>query len=172
MKLKLLPVFLLPVILICSCAPSMKFDQTCLTCISSQRYSCEDKDCPKTFMIGNECIVTIVETGENIYLNSILEEEGIKPGAEIPIAIAKLNGFLFLTGNGFGNLWRLCPKPGNEAKYKAFDLPMEDIRINNPVFSLDLQNYLLKLTADNFNGKTYIFDDGEWMLESSGKAGE
>jgi len=123
-------------------------------------------------MVGSESIVTIVETGENIYLNAILTEEGITPKADIPIAIAKVNGYVYLTGQGFIKLWRLCPRPENEAKYKSFDLPVENEKIKSPVFSIDLQNLLLKLTADNYNGKTYIFDDGKWVLETSGKAGE
>jgi hypothetical protein len=114
----------------------------------------------------------MVETGENIFLNPILEKEIIEPAKDISVAIAKLNGYIYLTGNGFGKLWILTPKKDNKASFEAIDLPLPEIKIQTPVFSLDLNNYLLKLTADNYNGKTYILEDGEWSVIDGGKAGE
>lgn len=123
-------------------------------------------------MIGDQCIVTMVETGENIFLNPILEEEMIKPAADIPIAIAKLNGYVYLTGNGFKQLWMLTPGKDNKAKLKSIELPLENVKISNPVFTLNLTDYLLRLTADNYDGKVYELLDGKWSVVGGGKAGE
>ncbi len=172
MKRKLPIILFLSTFLLFSCASNLKFDQTCLTCVKSQRFACNEAECPKTFMVGDQALVTIVETGENIFLNPVLEEEKIIPAAEIPVAIAKLNGYVYLTANGFAKLWILTPKKDNEASFKAIDLPVPDLKIQNPVFTLDLNNYLLKLTADNYNGKTYILEDGKWSVVEGGKAGE
>ena len=158
--------------LLFSCAPHLRFDQTCLTCIKSQRFSCVEDECPKTFMVGDQCLITIVETGENIFLNPIFEKEEIIPKAGIAVAIAKLNGNVYLTANGFKKLWILEPEEDNEADFSAIDLPMKGLEIQNPVFSLDLKNYLLKLTADNYKGKLYTLEDGKWSAANGGKAGE
>jgi len=123
-------------------------------------------------MVGDQCLITIVETGENIFLNPIFEKEEIIPKAGIAVAIAKLNGNVYLTANGFKKLWILEPEEDNEADFSAIDLPMKGLEIQNPVFSLDLKNYLLKLTADNYKGKLYTLDDGEWSAANGGKAGE
>ncbi len=172
MKRKLPIIVFLSTFLLFSCASNLKFDQTCLTCVKSQRFACSNDECPKTFLVDKQCLVTIVETGENIFLNPILEEEMIMPAADIPVAIAKLNGYVYLTGNGFNKLWILTPQGDNEAEYKAIELPLPKLKIQNPIFSLDLSNYLLKLTADNYNGKTYVLEDDEWSLIDGGKAGE
>ena len=172
MKKKIPVVILLSSFLLFSCAQNLRFDQTCLTCIKSQRFSCAEDECPKTFMVGDQCLVTIVETGENIFLNPILDKELISPATDIPVAIAKLNGYVYLTANGFSKLWILEPEEDNKAEYKSIDLPLPDTKIQNPVFSLDLKNYLLKLTADNYSGKTYVLEDGKWSVVNGGKAGE
>ena len=173
MKIKLPIAVLVLVLLAASCAPTMRFDQTCYTCIKSQRISGNPESGPKSQINGQDCMVTIVETGENIYLNDILKEEKITPVANIPLTIAKVNGKVYLTGNGFSKLWIICPKPGNEAKYKSIDFPIEKINIDEPIFNIDFESIRLKLSANNLGGKTYILlDDSEWILEKSGKAGE
>lgn len=172
MNLKLLLGILTVSLGLLSCASTMRFDQTCITCVNSQRLSCEDGNCPKTFMLGNNCLVTIIETGENLYLNPIFEKEGLAPSAGVPIAIAKLNGLYYLTGDNFKKLWIICPKKNNEAKIKSIDLPLKNQKIDSPVFSIDYTETLLKFTAGNYNNSTYLLRNNEWVLIGGGKAGE
>lgn len=161
--------------LLASCASTMKFDQTCITCIKSQRFSCQGDNCPKTFMSGENCLVTIVETGENIFLNSILQEEKITPASGIPVAIAKLDGKYYVTGNYFTKLWILIPKVPNEAKYCSIPLPVESLKIQEPVFDFQILspgNNRLRLTAVNYDGKLYVLtDDDSWSIFTEGKVG-
>ncbi len=175
MKIRLTLIAIAFALLAASCAPTMKFDQTCMTCIKSQRFSCQGDNCPKTFMSGENCLVTIVETGENIFLNPILLEEKITPVSGIPVAIAKLDGKYYVTGNYFTKLWILTPKVPNEAKYSSILLPLESVKISDPVFDFQILspgNNKLRLTAGNYDGKIYVLtDDDKWTLFTEGKAG-
>ena len=173
MKLKLLIAFLLMAIFAAACAPTMQFDQTCITCFKSQNIPGQSYTKPKSFLSNQNCLVTIVETGENIYLNKILTEEKLTPVAGIPITLAKVNGKIYLTGDGFSKLWIISPMPENKAKFKSIDFPIEKMAITDAVFTLDNDYSRLKLSAQNLDGKVYILvDDSKWILENSGKAGE
>lgn len=175
MKIRITVLITFIALIVSSCAPTMKFDQTCMTCIKSQRFSCQDDNCPKSFMSGENCLVTLVETGENIYLNSILQEEKIPVSGGIPVAIAKMDGKYYLTGNNFNSLWILTPKVPNEAKYSSIKLPVENVKINAPVFDFQILgpgSYRLRLTASNYNNKIYVLnDDDKWTLFTEGKVG-
>ena len=161
-------VFLLALI-ISSCSPTLRFDQTCITCIKSQRIACTGDNCPATFIVNGNCLVTIVETGENIYLNSILEKEQIPAKDGIPVSIAKMDGKIYITANNFKNLWILYPKVPNEAKFSSIKLPKENITL--PVF--DFSDGKLRLTAGNYDKMSYILiDDNNWIIYKETKAGE
>jgi len=151
------------------CSSVVRFDQTCITCIKSQRLSCTGDECPSTFMLANDCVVTMIETGENIYLTKILPDEKIQPKAGIPIAIAKLNGKFFLTGDYFDKLWIISPKASNEACYDYVELPQPDIE--SPVF--ELFNGRLMLGAKNYKSR-YIFDEdsNKWHVKDGTKGTE
>lgn len=176
MKVKFLFFLFFSSLLFVACGSSLKFEQTCVTCIKSQRFSCQDGNCPSTFMIGDQCLVTIIETGENIFLNPILEKEQLKPKNGIKVAIAKIHGKLYLTANDFKYLWILYPKIPDEAKFSSIDLPIKEAKIFEPVFSLnnvDPMNYKLRLTASNYSDKTYeLQDDDKWILINQAKVGE
>ncbi len=155
---------------ILSCSnPTLRFDQTCITCIKSQRFLCSGDECPKTFKVSENYIVTITETGENIYVTNILEAENIKPKEGIAFAIAKINGKIFLTGESFNHLWILYPRPKNEASYKAVKLP--ESNIVSPVFELFTSR--LMLSAQNYSHK-YLFDDedNKWIIHGAMKGKE
>ena len=151
--------------------PTLRFDQTCITCIKSQRLGCEDEDCPSTFLNGGDCFTTMIETGENIYMNEILGGEGKELQAGIPIAIAKISGKFYLTGNEFINLWIITPEPKNRAAYEPVAVP--DSLVREPVFEL-FENQLV-LSGKNYTNK-FIFDDDSktWRLfnPTEPKAGE
>lgn len=155
--------------IVSACSPKLRFDQTCMTCIKSQRLACKDGNCPETFITDNNCIVTLIETGENIFLNPILEKEGITPKAGIPVSIAKMNGKIYLTADNFKKLWILKPQIDNEAKYASIALP--EFFVMKPVF--DFSDKKLRLVADNFGKKMYLLiDDDNWQLFNEPKAGE
>ncbi|MCX7737788.1 MAG: hypothetical protein N2319_13890 [Candidatus Kapabacteria bacterium] len=176
MNLKFLFSLIILSIFLFSCGTTVKFEQTCVTCIKSQRFSCQDGNCPTSFMIGDQCLVTVIETGENIFLNPILEKEQITPKSGIKVAIAKIQGKFYLTANDFKKLWILYPKVPDKAKICDIDLPQKDIKIFEPVFSLnstDPMNYKLRLTASNYSDKTFeLQDDDKWLLVNQAKVGE
>jgi len=87
-----------------SCATKIPFEQTCLTCVISQRIACIGSECPETIMAGNNCITTFPETGEKINLNYILFQEKITPQNGIPLTLAKIRGRYFVIGKDFSNL--------------------------------------------------------------------
>ncbi len=156
-------------ILLASCGAKMRFDQTCMTCVQSQRLSCTGQECPQSFMIGNDCVVTMVETGENIFLNMILNEEKITPREGIPFTIAKFNGSYYLIGDGLKNMWKVTPSGRNQACFKDIKLPQDGIGI--PVF--EIANGQLKMRGKS-NEFAYIYDDEneKWINVNSPKAGE
>jgi len=176
MTLKFLLISVISSLLLISCGSSLHFEQTCVTCIKSQRFSCQDGNCPVTFMIGEQCLVTIVETGENIFLNPILEKEQLAPKSGIKVAIAKVSGKFYLTANDFKQLWILYPKVPDKAKFCSIDLPEKEIKIFEPVFTLnnvDPMNYKLRLTASNYSEKVWeLKDDDTWVLINQAKVGE
>lgn len=176
MILKFLLISVFSFLFFIACGTSIKFDQTCVTCIKSQRFSCQDGNCPTTFMIGDQCLVTIVETGENIFLNTILEKEQLSPKSGIKVAIAKVSGKYYLTANDFKQLWILYPKVPDEAKISSIDLPEKEVKIFEPVFtlnSIDPINYKLRLTASNYSEKVWeLKDDDSWVLINQAKVGE
>ena len=105
--MKILKTFLfifVAILLYVGCATKIPFEQTCLTCTQSQRIGCSGDECPTSFMVGKNCIATIIETGEKINLNYILQQEKINLAAGIPLTIAKIRGKYFITGNNFNNL--------------------------------------------------------------------
>lgn len=140
-----------------SCMPQIRFDQTCITCIKSMRYYCKEVECPKTFMIGNQSLVTIIETGENIYLNYILRQEYIQPRSGIKIAIAKLNGKIYLTGEEFNNLWILYPEIENRAKLSKIKLPLTDNDLH-----FNIYDNLLMVSLPYYNKTFLLIDDFRW----------
>lgn len=176
MKLKFLLISFFLGLFLTSCGTTLKFEQTCVTCIKSQRFSCQDGNCPTSFMIGDQCLVTVIETGENIFLNPILEKEQLAPKSGIKVAIAKVHGKYFLTANDFKNLWILYPKVPDKAKICSIDLPQKNIKIFEPVFSLnsiDPMNYKLRLSASNYSDNIYeLNDDDKWLLVNQAKVGE
>lgn len=127
-------------------------------------------------MIDDQCFVTVIETGENISLNQILEKEQITPKSGIKVAIAKVQGKFYLTANDFKNLWILYPKVPDQAKICNIDLPQKDIKIFEPVFSLnsiDPMNYRLRLSASNYSDQIYeLQNDDKWILVNQAKVGE
>ncbi len=120
-------------------------------------------------MVANDCVVTMIETGENLYLTTILPEESIQPRAGIPVAIAKLNGKFFLTGDNFNKLWIISPKSKNEASYDYVELPQP--KIEGPVF--ELFNGRLMLGAKNYKTR-YIYDEdsNKWVVKDGTKGSE
>lgn len=164
-----LKLLIISLILISCSNPTLRFDQTCITCIKSQRFLCSGDECPKTFKVGDNLLVTMTETGENIYLTNILLAEKLPLKEGIPIAIAKINGKIFLTGDSFNNLWILYPRPKNEASYEAIKLP--EAKIVSPVFELFTSK--LMLSAQNYSHK-YLFDDekNKWIIHGALKGKE
>lgn len=156
-------------ILLASCSTVTRFNQTCITCVSSQRLACNKGECPTSFMVGNDCFVTIIETGENIYLNDILKLENIQPRSGIDFTIAKFNGRYFLHSDLFSKMWLLVPHKKNTAKIKAVELPEKNLGI--VVF--EINNNQLKMFAKN-RSLEFIFDDenDKWINAKSVKAGE
>lgn len=156
------------ILLVTSCSmPKLRFDQTCITCIKSQRFSCKGDECPQTFMIGSDAVVTIIETGENIYMTDILTQEGIALKSGLPLTLAKLNGRIYITGDNFSTLWSLYPNPENSAGYKMIQLP-EAVKLESPVFEI-FNNHLV-LTAKNLSTRyLYNEEDDKWELQNPTK---
>jgi hypothetical protein len=150
-----------------SCATKIPFEQTCLTCVQSQRLNCKGNDCPETIMAGTNCIASIDETGEKIYMNHILQEENIAIQKGIPLTLAKIRGRYFVIGKNFKNLWMLTPVE-NKAKAKKIALPEENLALP-PIFELSDGNLLLKGPKNEY---LYIYDiDNKKWIKSSQKAG-
>ena len=156
------------VVLVCSCATKIPVEQTCLTCIQSQRLGCRGAECPETIMANNECIVLIGETGERINMNYILSQEGIVATRGIPVAVAKIRGRYLLTGLGFKNLWVLTPSK-NTAKVKPIKLPQNNLSLP-PVFEISNSNLLMRGEKNDYS---YIFDidNLKWLQNVLPKAG-
>ena len=167
--MKKLFLFLFATLLFAGCASTTKFEQTCLTCVSSQRLSCKKGECPESFMAGNDCYVTIIETGENIYLNDILKEEKISPRSGIQFSIAKYNGRYFLYSDSFAKMWLIIPHNKNIAKYKSVELPERNLGL--AIF--EINEKILKIHDQN-RERFYVFDDekDKWINNKSVKAGE
>ncbi|MEJ5245325.1 MAG: hypothetical protein WHV28_06420 [Bacteroidota bacterium] len=167
--MKKLFLILLASSIIAGCASTTTFEQTCLTCVSSQRFSCKKGECPESFMVGNDCYVTIIETGENIYLNDILKEEQIQPRNGINFSIAKYNGRYFLYSDSFTKMWLIIPHKKNIVKYKSIELPEKNLGL--AVF--EINEKLLRIYDQN-RERFYVFDDekDKWINNKSVKAGE
>ncbi len=122
-------------------------------------------------MVENDCLVTLIETGENIRMNEILDAEYIKPQGGLQIAIAKINGSYFLTGEQFNNLWILTPAGKNLAQY--YSVPLPQAKPVNPVF--ELYSNALLYHADGLKGR-FVYNEIEkkWknIDETFPKAGE
>lgn len=159
---------LLALIILTSCATTTRFDQTCITCVQSQRIACKGTECPTSFMVGNECFVTMVETGENIFLNDILKEEKIEPRGGINFTIAKVNGRYFLVGENFKFSWVIAPKSKNLATIKAVEMPALGFGIP----SFELYDKQLKMVSQDKNLE-FIYDDDKdkWIDVKSAKVG-
>ena len=169
MKIYLGLIAILIAFIFSSCATKIDFDQTCLTCINSQRLLCNNHECPTTAMVNGHCIALLSETGEKITMDKILESEGIIPRDGIDLTIAKIGGRYFVTGYGFKNLWMLTPTD-NQAKIKGFKFPADNLSMP-PVFEISNKNLLMR---DQNNGYKFLFniDNKKWELISTTKAGE
>lgn len=170
MRFKLLLLSVCSLALLSACSTVVKMDQTCVTCVQSQRLACTGSECPVSFMVGSECLVTMVETGEHIHLNEILKQEAITPAKDIPFTLAKVNGNYYVIGGGFKNMWILSPSDRNEAKLCKIELPVQALN-NQPVF--ELFNTQLKMRGQN-NEYAYIYDDdhNKWINLNLPKAGD
>lgn len=157
------------VLILSSCATVTRFNQTCLTCVSSQRLSCQKGECPTSFLIGNDCYVTMIETGENIYLNDILKEEKIEPRSGINFTLAKYNGRYFVYSDIFKKMWLLKPHKKNTAKIEPVELPEQNLGI--VIFEIN-DNQLKMRNSDGI--KEFIFDDekDKWINVKPAKVGE
>ena len=147
-------------ITLCSCATKIPFDQTCLTCIQSQRLNCRGDECPKTIVVAGNCLVLIEETGEKINVNHILEKENIKIQKDISVTVAKIRGRYFITGSDFKNLWILTPVL-NEAKVKSIALPESNL-VLPPVFEITNGNLLVR-GINNEYSFIYDIDKNVWI---------
>ena len=146
-------------VLFTSCATKIPFDQTCLNCISSQRISCRDNNCPQTIMVGNDCIATIDEIGEKINMNYILTQEEIPIASNIPLTLAKIRGRYFVTGAMFKHLWVLTPVE-NQARVNKISFP-EGRNNVTPVFEIIGTNLLIKFA--NNKVLEYDIDSKKWI---------
>ena len=162
-------IILLSFLIISSCSTITRFDQTCITCVNSQRIACKGSECPTSFMVGEDCLVTIVETGENIYLNEILKQEKINPRKGLEITIAKLNGRYFLACNEFENMWILTSHKRNTAKIKSVKMPSKDMGIT----SFELYSGQLKMISQD-SKQSYLFDEDKekWQLIQQARIGD
>lgn len=170
MRLKLLLLSVCSLAILSSCATVVKMDQTCITCVQSQRMPCKDCEYPASMMIGNECVVTLLETGENIHLNEILKQEMITPAKDIPFTLAKINGMYCVIGQGFKNMWMLVATDKNEAELTKVELP-KDVLGTQPVFELFNGELLMRGPKTEYE---YLYDEKEniWKHKSNPKAGE
>ncbi|MGE5480628.1 MAG: hypothetical protein ACM3U1_09415 [Chloroflexota bacterium] len=160
MKNLLRSLIVLSAAVLAGCASQkLPFEQTCMTCVRSQRLGCVGDECPSTFMIGGNAVVTMIETGENIYLNPILLKENIAPKQGIPVAIAKIRGIYFLIAENFSHLYMITDPEGAESKFEEFELPNKMKSITAPVF--EITGSKLMLSASNLNGKWVFYDDDE-----------
>lgn len=155
-------------LVLASCGTTTRFDQTCITCVSSQRISCKGAECPTSFMVGSDCLVTVVETGENIYLNDILKEEKIAPMDGLQLTLAKVNGRYYISCDSFAKMWYLMPAKKNEACLKSIDMPADRMGI----VSFELYDNQLKMISQD-KTKEFIFDDNKdkWVDVKTAKVG-
>ncbi len=155
---------IMALLVLVSCSTKIDFEQTCLTCIQSQRLSCKDYECPVTAMVDTNCIVVMSETGEKINMNEILKQEKLSIRAGINVTVAKIRGRYFITGEGFRNLWMLKPI-ANQAKIYDFALPAANLKMP-PVFEINNKNLLMRGAEHEY---TYIFDiDKEkWQINNN-----
>lgn len=156
-------------IVLSACGTVTRFDQTCLTCVNSQRLSCKGNECPVTFMVNNDCFVTLIETGENIFLNDILKEEKIQPKGGLQMTLAKVNGRYFIIGEGFAKMWMLAPAKRNTAKLSSIEMPAP----NMGICSFELYDKQLKVISQD-KSKEFIYDDikDKWIDVKTAKIGE
>ena len=150
-------------IMLSSCATKIPFELTCLNCVQSQRINCKGDNCPQTVMIGNDCIVSIDETGEKINMNRILMQEKIPLAGGIPLTLAKIRGRYFVTGAGFDNLWVLTPH-NNQAKIGSIAFPYGK-NDAAPIFEISGNRLLVK----DFNKKfalEYDIDSKRWIPQT------
>lgn len=159
MKNRLFLVAICLSILFTSCATKIQFDQTCLTCINSQRIMCKEHECPVTIMVDTVCTVLMSETGEKIVVNEILRQEGISARDGINLTLAKIRGRYFVTGEGFGHLWMLTPTT-DMAKIKKYAFPAKNLAMP-PVFEINKKNLLMRGAQKEYQ---YIFniDTEKW----------
>jgi hypothetical protein len=167
-KRKLFLLVVAVTVALCSCATKIPFEQTCLTCVQSQRLNCSGENCPETIVVDGNCLVLIDETGEKINLNHILAEENILIQKGIPVTVAKIRGRYFVIGKDFKNLWILTPVE-NTAKVKNVLLPEANLSLP-PVFEITNGNLLVRGTKDEYS-YIYDIDENTWNRNYS-KAGE
>lgn len=162
-------ILLLLIIILTSCATTIRFDQTCTTCTKSQRLYCEKAECPTSQMIQGKCVVTIIETGEVIFLDEILLKENQTAREGINFTIAKLNGRFILVGENFSKTWIVKPRKKNTACIKGIDMPSQNMGI--VIFELDNLNQLKMYSQDK--SLSFIFDDNndKWLEAKSARVG-
>lgn len=144
-------IFLL--ILLVSCGTTIKFNQTCMNCTSSQRID-PDEYSPSTLIIDGKCVVSIIETGEILFIDDILESELIVKTEGIPIAIAKYNGVYYLIGQEFKNLWLIYGKPDNRASICSMETPI--LQPQSPYFYFVNDNLVL---GDHETGTCFKYNN-------------
>ena len=163
-----------------SCGGStIYFEQTCIECVTSQCMASQSmcsatSNAPRIMKGGAEVPddTMIPETGEILDLRFMRRKEAMISEDSNDflsvygkrIAIAKLKGKYYLTGEGFSNLWILTPAEQDRASLEQIPLP--DGGVKGPVFKINISkgrfNPLLILSAANYSSDYYLDSNNEW----------
>ena len=147
----LLAVPLLALCLMLGCAGiSARFDQTGVNLSQTARRQIVRVDYPV-----RQYLVFIGETGEMLHADQIMAREKC-PNDTVDIALAKLDGYYYLTGDGFRNVWQVTPAVPNKARLKA--LPDTTGIAGKPQMELkpgSADSYLLALTGKYRSGEKF-----------------
>jgi hypothetical protein len=149
----LLAVSLLALCLMLGCAGvSARFDQTGVNLSLAMRRQIVRVDYPV-----RQYLVFISETGEMLHADQIMAREQC-PKDTVDIALAKLDGYYFIAGDGFRNVWQVTPAVPNRARLKALALPDTTGIAGKPQMELkpgSADSYLLALTGKYRSGKSF-----------------
>ncbi len=160
-----------------SCGGStIYFEQTCIECVTSQwmvsKSICADSVDAPIITKGDNAVqvyTMIPETGEILDLSFIVQEEAeygnhISPAYGKRVAIAKLKGKYYLTGDDFNFLWILTPAGQDRASIEKILLPEGSVK--EPVFKIDISrgrfDPVLIFSATNYTPKYYLDSENEW----------